>query len=123
MLVIEGKASGHSVYQEIERRQDYRKWGTTLMDTGRLDKTARVYSVQGLFSQGLIWAPDRDWATKVIEQFSAFPKARNDDLVDASCQALRTLRDMGMLQFQDEREYEEYYENNKPVSSQPLYPV
>ena len=123
MLVIEGKASGHSVYQEIERRQDYRKWGTTLMDTGRLDKTARVYSVQGLFSQGLIWAPDRDWATKVIEQFSAFPKARNDDLVDASCQALRTLRDMGMLQFQDEREYEEYYEGNKPVTTQPLYPV
>ena len=122
-LVIEGKASGISVYQEIERRQDYRKWATTLMDTGRLDKTARVYSIQGIFSQGLIWAPDRDWANKVIDQFAAFPKAKNDDLVDASCQAIRTLRDMGMLQFQDEREFEEYVENNRPQALLPLYPV
>jgi hypothetical protein len=75
-LLIESKASGISVFQEIERLQQLRTWATELVDTGRLDKVARAYSVQGIFSQGLVWAPDRDYATMVIDEASAFPKAK-----------------------------------------------
>ena len=122
ILLIESKASGISVFQEIERRQQLRPWATELVDTGRLDKVARAYSVQGIFSQGLVWSPDRDFATMVIDECAAFPKARHEDLVDCCTMTLRKLREMGLLQHEDERMHEEYVEQNKAPPVMPLYP-
>ena len=79
-LYIEAKASGISVFQEIERRQSLRPWSCELVDTGRQDKTSRVTAVQPIFSQGLVWAPDRDWADMVIAEMINFPKYKYDDL-------------------------------------------
>jgi len=67
-LLIENKAAGISVSQEIRRIYSNADFAVQLMDTGNQDKLARLYSVQHLFSEGLIFAPDRGWADMVIDQ-------------------------------------------------------
>jgi len=121
-LFIEGKASGHSVFQEIERRQAFRTWATEIADTGRQDKVARVTAVQPIFSQGLVWAPDRDWADMMINELINFPKYKYDDLADTASLALRKMREMGLLQHTDEREHDLYEEQNRTPVTQALYP-
>jgi len=97
LLLIEGKASGISVAQEIQRLYNRENWGVQLINPGAMDKIARLYSVQHLFSEGMIYAPDRSWADMVITQCAQFPKAKFDDLVDSCSQALSHLRKTGML--------------------------
>jgi phage terminase large subunit-like protein len=58
---------------------------------------ARLYSVQHLFAEGMIFAPDRAWADQVITQCAQFPRAKHDDLVDTVSQGLRHLRTTGVL--------------------------
>jgi predicted phage terminase large subunit-like protein len=96
-LLIENKAAGHSVAQEIRRLFGHEKWMVQLLDPKRQDKLSRLYSVQHLFAEGMIFAPDRAWAEMVIQQTSVFPKGKHDDLVDTASQALRYLRDIGLL--------------------------
>jgi predicted phage terminase large subunit-like protein len=102
ILLIEAKASGISVAQELKRLHKYANWQVRLVNPGAQDKVARAYSVQASFSNGVVWAPDRDWADKVITQAEVFPKAKHDDLVDSTVQALRYIRDNGLLQRADE---------------------
>jgi len=96
-LIIENKAAGHSVAQEIRRLFNYEPWAVQLLDPKGQDKLARLYSVQHLFAEGMVWAPDRTWADTVITQVSTFPKGKHDDLVDTVSQSLRHLRDLGLL--------------------------
>lgn len=123
-LLIENKASGISAAQEIRNLTSGYRWGVQLRDTGREDKTARAYSVQHLFSDGMVYAPDRDWAEMVKSQMANFPKVTHKDLTDSSTQALRYLRDIGLAAHgheieQDLREQMAY----KSGVSKPLYPV
>jgi phage terminase large subunit-like protein len=46
-----------------------------------------------MFSQGMIYARDRDWAEMVITEMSMFPAGRYDDLRDSSSQGLKYLRE------------------------------
>ena len=123
-LIIENKAAGHSISQELRRLHLNARFGVRLLDTGAQDKVARLYSVQHLFSEGLIYAPDRSWADKVIQQCSAFPKAKHDDLVDTVSQAMRYLRTSGLLQrskeVQDDIDQQMQHSGSLPP---PLYPV
>ena len=96
-LIIENKAAGHSVAQEIRRLFNHEPWAVQLLDPKGQDKLARLYSVQHLFAEGMVWAPDRTWADTVITQVSTFPKGKHDDLVDTVSQSLRHLRDLGLL--------------------------
>lgn len=96
-LLIENKAAGHSVAQEIRRAYSHESFGVQLTDPKGLDKVSRVYAIQHLFSEGLIHAPDRPWADKVIHQCAVFPKGKHDDLVDTVSMALTYLRKSGML--------------------------
>jgi predicted phage terminase large subunit-like protein len=96
-LLIENKAAGHSVAQEIRRVYGHDDFGVQLIDPRGQDKLARLYSVQHLFEEGLIYAPDRSWADMVITQAEQFPKAAHDDLVDTVSMALRHLRELGLL--------------------------
>lgn len=102
-LLIEGKASGLSVAQELRRLFDHGRYAIQINALNRKgvgirnDKVARLYSVQHLFEEQMIFAPDRPWAQKVIEQCGTFPNGRHDDLVDTTSQALRFLRNTGML--------------------------
>jgi predicted phage terminase large subunit-like protein len=97
VVLIEAKANGISVAQEIKRIYKTANWNVKLINPGNQDKVARVYSVQPLFSNNQVYAPDKDWADKLITQVSVFPRGKHDDLVDSMSQALRWLRDQGML--------------------------
>jgi phage terminase large subunit-like protein len=141
-LLIEAKASGISVAQEIRRLYQHESFGVQLIDPKSMDKVARLHSVVPLFAPemkqqringqlveviarpGIIFSPDRAWAQMVMDEMGAFPKGRRDDLTDTSSMALRWLRDVGMLTLPPERlaeiEDSKRFENTRhPV---PLYP-
>jgi predicted phage terminase large subunit-like protein len=142
MLLIENKASGHSVAQEMRRLYGHERFGVMVQDPKSMDKLARLHSVVPLFApekakrliggkvqevivrQGIVWAPDRQWADMVITQVGMFPRGKHDDLVDTVSQALRFLRDTGMLQLSNERlaEVEEAKQLDNVKRPQPLYP-
>ncbi len=123
-LIIENKAAGHSVAQEIRRLYNNADFAVQLVDPKAQDKLARLYSVQHLFAEGMVHAPDQSWAQEVITQTSQFPKGKHDDLVDTVSMALRHMRELGMLTRQQERVTE--MENMKRYTGKqptPLYPV
>jgi len=114
-LIIESKASGISVYQEIQRVLSFSgKFGIELFNPTKLgDKHSRVYSIQHLFSEGLVTVPWPEakgedvseppkWAKEVIDQVTLFPRSAHDDLVDSMSMALRWVRDSGVLQREEE---------------------
>lgn len=102
VLLIEAKASGISVAQETQRVFGNSDWNTILCPV-KGDKTARAISVQGLFEEKLIGAPDKQWAELLIERCAQFPKGKRKDLVDSTTQALRWLRDQGLIRRRDEQ--------------------
>lgn len=95
-LLIEAKASGLSVAQEIRRLYGRQDWSVQVVDPGRGDKVARAYAVQPIFEADLVYAPERVWSDMVINQCATFPKGKHDDLVDTVTQALAHLRLIGM---------------------------
>ena len=102
-LLIENKAAGHSVAQEIRRLFGNEDFAVQMYDPKTLDKTARLYTIQHIFAEGMVYAPDKDWAEQVIRQCSVFPKGKNDDLVDTVSMSLSHLRNVGMLTRAQER--------------------
>lgn len=102
VLLIEAKASGISVAQETKRVFGNSDWSTVLYPV-KGDKVARALSVQGLFEEKIISAPDKDWAQLVIDRCAQFPKGKRKDLVDSTTQALRYLRDNGLIRRRDEQ--------------------
>ena len=107
VLMIENKASGISVAQEIRRLYANEKFSVQLFDPKSQDKMARLYSIQHLFAEGLIYAPDRPWTERVISQVGQFPKSKNDEFVDLTSMGLRKLREMGLLERESEVEAEQ----------------
>jgi predicted phage terminase large subunit-like protein len=79
-LLIENKAAGHSVAQEIKRMYGFERFSVQMFDPKSQDKLARLYSVQHLFAEGLVYAPNKAWAEMVIQQIGQFPKGKHDDL-------------------------------------------
>lgn len=124
-LLIEAKGSGQSVGHELHRLwRGSGRIGIELIDPKKYgDKVARIQSIQHLFSDGMIYAPDKGWADKVIHQCSVFPKGSRDDLVDTTSQALRYLRDQGFALIREEHSMaaaeELAYDNRMAI--QPLY--
>jgi len=123
LLLIEGKASGLSVAQEIRRLYGSEPWGVQIINPGSQDKMSRLYSVQHLFAEGLIFAPDRTWADQVITQCAQFPRAKHDDLVDTVSMALRHMRTAGMLTRAQEHLESIDQMKKSPVKTAPLYEV
>lgn len=121
-LIIEGKASGLSVAQELRRLNGNEGWGIKTT-TPEGDKVARAYAVQAILSAGLVWAPDREWAELVIQETSTFPKGRYKDLTDATTQALKHIRDIGLLVRPEERQYIADMQPQYKPPSKPLYSV
>ena len=55
-------------------------------------KVARVHAVSPAIESGHVYLPrEKLFAQELVEQFSAFPGGRHDDLVDAATQALSFL--------------------------------
>jgi len=145
-VLIEDKASGHPVAQELRRRarhigdllsynpktQDRADFGVQLVNPEG-DKVARAYSVQNLFECGLVYAPAegtgngdylfKDWAEKVITELAELPKGQHDDLADAMTQAMVHLRTIGLAQMPDEDELDHIDDNKYVRAPQALYPA
>ncbi len=96
-LLIEAKASGITAAQEVQRLYGNEGWLTQTANV-QGDKVARAMAVVPMFSNGLVHAPDRDWADLVIDEMAVFPKGRYKDLTDSATQALKHLRTSGILQ-------------------------
>lgn len=105
-LLIEAKASGITAAQEMNRLYSHENW-TTQLEQVKGDKVARANAVVPIFSQGIVFAPTRAWAEMVIDEMSLFPKGRYKDLTDSATQAIKHLRDLGLLQRSDEIQAEE----------------
>lgn len=106
-LIIEAKANGYSVAQEIMRLCRGEEFGVSLDTLKRAgDKDARLHSISHMFTSGLVFSPNRAWAEKVKSQCSAGSKGAHDELADCASGALRFLRNMGQIPTQKEYEGE-----------------
>lgn len=123
-LIVENKAAGISVSQELRRLYGNEDFAVQLYDPKSQDKLSRLYSVQHLFAESMIFAPDRTWADQVITQVGQFPKGKHDDLVDTVSMSLRHLRELGLLVRGPERLAELDAMRVYPGKGmEPLYPV
>jgi len=102
-LIIENKASGKSVAQEIKRLFGNEDFQTILADPERGDKVARAYSIQYLFADKMVYAPARAWADVAIQECAKFPKGDHDDMPDAIFGAIAWLRRNGYIEMKRER--------------------
>ncbi len=110
-LLIEDKAAGHSVSQELTRLFGLFDFGIELVNprTGFIktpDKSARLITVVHLFAEGLVYAPDKEWADQMIQQCATVPRAIHDDLADTCSMALLYLRRTGWAIKREERAIE-----------------
>jgi predicted phage terminase large subunit-like protein len=123
-LLVEGKASGISLAQEIKRMvTGSGSFGVDIIDPKKFgDKVARANAVEHLFEDGMIYAPNKTWAEKVINQCAIFPKGSRNDYVDSTTMALRYLRDCGFALRREEHamDVDEGMLLQSPIQS--LYP-
>lgn len=124
-LLIESKASGLSVAQEIRRQYASENWSTQIIDPKNMDKVSRAYKCQAILEAGLVYAPDRRWAANVIDQCAKFPRGKHDDLVDSTTMAWNFLRDNNLLFLKQEREpdYPDGFNVKGNHHLKPLYPT
>ena len=131
-LLIENKASGKSVNQEMIRLFPDSAWQTVLVDPGNLDKMARAIRVHPIFTDDQVWAPGdidgfeqfnfKRFASLVVDEMAVFPNGRYDDLTDSVTQALWYLRVNGFMTRESEAEEERMARMTNYQTPQPLYP-
>jgi predicted phage terminase large subunit-like protein len=110
-FVIEKKASGQSLLQELRRRQI-----AVLEYLPDRDKMSRVNASAPFFYSGRVWVPKRNFSYALMDEICAFPKAPHDDLVDATTMAVLFMRDNWKIEGEDYPYYdedEEYRKNKK----------
>ena len=121
-LIIENKASGKSVAQELLRLFDGSHFGVELSEP-KGDKMSRMYSIQHLFENGIIYSPDREWAQMVMDRTSRFPKGAHDDVADTVSGALKWLRDSNFALRSDEHDVEQLERDMYRKPNLPLYDI
>ncbi len=105
-LLIEAKASGISAAQSLRNSHGRAGWSIQLIEP-KGDKMARALAVQPSFSQEMVYAPDKEWAEMVKDEMAIFPKGKHDDLTDSATQAIKHLRDSGLLRSDEDRRAED----------------
>lgn len=121
IVLIENKASGITVAQELARLHSAEPW-QVILSNPEGDKVARAYAVQSIFSQGLVYAPDKEWAEMVIKEAETFPKGTRD-LVDSTTQAIKWLRERGLLIRKEEYLANELEKARHRPQQEPIYDV
>jgi predicted phage terminase large subunit-like protein len=116
MLIIENKAGGNWVMEELLRHMAAGEWMIEL-DTPVVDKQSRAHAVVPLFAGKLVYAPFahdkgewRVWAEMAISNIEKFPTGRHDDIVDAVVGGLGYLRRNGLIKLKQEAEEDEIEE-------------
>lgn len=98
-LLIENKANGKDVYNELRKHSKFNPWAMTLIDPKNLDKLARIHRVHPIFAEGLIYAiVDKSYAKLAIDEAAVAPNGKYRDITDTTTQALWYLRKMGYLE-------------------------
>lgn len=123
-LLIEDSAKGATVEEELVRLFSGEKFAVELVQAVQ-DKIARLNSVQHVWTQKIVFAPDKQWADDLINNTSNFPKVEHDDDVDSLSQGVRYLRDTGWALRRDERDREMERQamlENQPAK-RPLYDI
>lgn len=100
-LLIEAKASGISASQELRHRFGDEGFSIELVQV-KGDKLARAYAAQPTFSQGLVFAPEREWSEFLIDEMTQFPRSKWKDLTDSATQAIAHLRARGLASTDEE---------------------
>mgnify|MGYP003645534492 FL=1 len=112
-VIIEGKASGQSLIQEL------RRMGIPVIDftPGRgQDKHSRVNAVSPIFESGQVWYPEgEDWAEEVIEECAAFPHGSHDDYVDSTTQAMIRYRQGYFISISSDEKYDQKQKDPKYI--------
>jgi predicted phage terminase large subunit-like protein len=129
MLLIEGKASGKSVAQEVRRLCGEEQFTVKEMNPER-DKYARAHSIVPLLASESVYVPCRDgqpllWADNIINECSVFPKGKHDDYVDCISGGLGYLRKSGLalLPAEGELAYTAAHMFRGQEDDEPLYDV
>ena len=107
--IIEAKAAGASLIQELNQQSDMFVRGYTPSRGTRQqsnDKIARLNAIAPIFQGGKVWAPDTRWAREVIDQMASFPNAAHDDLVDTAVMAVTRFRQGGFLRLESDEQDE-----------------
>jgi hypothetical protein len=128
-LLIESKASGLTVAQELARLHRNEGYAVQLVNPGAQDKRARAVAVQHMFADGMIYAPGfgdgtfREWAQMMIDEAAKFRGLADeeDNLVDTLTQALKFIRDNGLAIRRDEQAAEIEELRRYKAKSLPLY--
>lgn len=121
-LLLEGKASGLSVEQELRRVNRGEGWSLEITTPDR-DKVARAHASISTFADNLVYAPNRQYARMVIDETAAFPFGRYKDLTDTVTQAIKHFRDNGLLLRRTEKARYDDEERRTNHHPEPLYPV
>ena len=104
MVLIEAKASGTPLTQEL------RRIGIPVVNyspTRGHDKHSRMHSVAPIFESGMVYAPNKTFAEDMIEECASFPFGANDDLCDTMTQALMRFREGGFVSLANDYEDKE----------------
>ncbi len=100
MILIEDKANGSAIISTLQREI---MGIVPVQPLG--SKEARAYAVQPFLMAGNVHLPSGEaWVEEYLDQMARFPKAKHDDLVDMTSQALVRLKD---------------YTANSPAGQQP----
>lgn len=96
-VIIEKKASGHSLIQELRKR------GVPITAINvKSSKLVRAHVSAIVLEQGFVYYVARNWADEVLDECAAFPNARFDDVTDSCVQAWLYLRKTFHLQLTEE---------------------
>jgi predicted phage terminase large subunit-like protein len=84
-ILIEDKASGTQLIQELRQENLYEAKG--IKPVG--DKVMRMHAQTAMIENGVVHFPEEaPWLPTYIQEITTFPKAKHDDQVDATSQAL-----------------------------------
>lgn len=126
-VLIEPKATGKSLIQELKRRGvPAREWTPERSRvTGReVDKTARTHAASIVLHDGCVFYRPKNangdtlqWPLEVIEECAAYPRGEHDDLVDTCTMAWLWLRRSWRIELKDDPEDEP----TEPKEVKPIY--
>lgn len=110
LMLIEAKASGQSLIQDLRRANLPIKG----YNPGNADKTTRAHSIAPLLETGCVYMLESSkkpgkvvsWAQPVLDQMEHFPAGEHDDYVDTVTQCLIYFRDAGFLELDMAKEDE-----------------
>jgi len=111
VMIIEKKASGQSLIQDLRRA------GLPIREyTPDKDKVSRVNAISPLVESGRIWIPkEKPWGDSLILEAASFPNAAHDDQVDAMTMAIHYMRESWRL----EHPYDSSYNQEDEPPGQP----